>query len=225
MKQNRNIVSQVGQIARTYCRCAFGLKSAHPPFIQQLCRFLFYFLLLSVLKIHAEEPQIPRLPDLAIFKYQPCKRDPFISSEASRTLVTGENNIDHSISSRVVTRYVQTIVEVIQRELFIEGLSTGDEQGHAIAIINGVTFNQGDRIPLPVPARELVQLDELARTYGLPLHTNPSQLNSIFVEVGHVKPEGVEIVLPGFKVPLCELKYQGDNVPNAIQLERKKPSQ
>ena len=69
-----------------------------------------------------------------------------------------------------------------------------------------------------------MQLDELARTYGLPLEKSKGVRDSISVEVGEIKSSGVSIVLPGFKAALCELPYEGDSVPQPIQLERRHAS-
>ena len=171
-----------------------------------------------------QEVEIPRLPELYIFRYEPSKRDPFISALARRTIVAGESNLGMIASLSVVQQYLQTITTTIRQELFIGGLSTGDEHTRAIAVINGVVFTDGDRIPLPVRPEQLAQLRELARTYGLPLEPSPSQHNTIFVAVGAIKANGVSIVLPGFKGTLCELPYDGDDVHEKIQLERKHPS-
>jgi hypothetical protein len=73
---------------------------------------------------------------------------------------------------------------------------------------------------LPIGKEQLLQLDELAKTYGLPLERGEGR-ESILVEVGEIKSGGVSIVLPGFKAAICELSYEGDLVPQAIQLERK----
>jgi len=68
-----------------------------------------------------------------------------------------------------VQKYLQTITLAIQHELFIGGLSIGDENTRSMALINGVPFRRGDRIPLPIEKEQLLQLHELARMYGLPL--------------------------------------------------------
>jgi hypothetical protein len=162
------------------------------------------------------------LPDLYIFHYEPPPRDPFISSTASGTLVNVEANVRGIASGSVVQKYLQTITLAIQRELFIGGLSIGDEHTRSMALINGVSFGRGDRIPLPIEKEQLLQLDELARTYGLPLEKSEGSRDSISVEVGEIKSGGVSIVLPGFKAALCELPYEGDSVPQGIQLERKR---
>jgi len=168
------------------------------------------------------EVSLPKLPDLYVFQYDLPKRDPFISAAAIRTLVSSVANMRGIISGSVVQQYLQTITEAIKRELFIGGLSIGDGNARSMAIINGASFAEGDKIPLPIQSQQLQQLEELARTYGLPLANN-AQRDSIFVEVGIIKATGISILLPGFKASLCELPYEGDLIPQPIQLERKHP--
>jgi hypothetical protein len=170
----------------------------------------------------AQEVATPKLPDLYVFHYQPSRRDPFISSDARRTLVNGESELHGIASGSVVQQYLQTITDEIKRELFVGGLSVGDGESHSMAIINGVVFSQGDKIPVPIRSQQLAQLEALARTYGLPLEKN--QTNDILVEVGTIKSNGVSIALPGFKAALCDLPYEGDKPSQPIQLERKHPS-
>jgi hypothetical protein len=171
----------------------------------------------------AEDIQVPHLPDLFVYRYQPSHRDPFIGCQAKRTIVSGEATLEGINSGEVVQQYLQTITGTIQRELFIGGLSTGDDKTRSMVVINGVAFSEGDKIPLPVQPDQLVQLQELARTYGLPLEITQSQKDSINILVGTVHADGVSIILPGFKAALCELPFSGD-VPSAkVQLERKHP--
>jgi hypothetical protein len=172
----------------------------------------------------AQDAAPARLPDLYIFHYEPPPRDPFISSTAPSTLVNADGNVRGIVSGSLVQRYLQTITIAIRRELFIGGLSIGDENTRSMALINGVPFCRGDRIPLPMEKGQLLQLGELARTYGLPLERGGGSRDSVFVEVGEIKSGGVSIMLPGFKAALCELPYEGDSVPRAIQLERKHAS-
>jgi hypothetical protein len=172
----------------------------------------------------AQDTAPAHLPDLYIFHYEPARRDPFISSGAPSTLVNADANVGGIVSGSVVQKYLQTITLAIQRELFIGGLSVGDDNTRSMALINGVPFGRGDRIPLPIEKEQLLQLGELARTYGLPLEKGDGFRDSIFVEVGEIKSGGVSIMLPGFKAALCELPYEGDSVPRAVQLERKHAS-
>jgi hypothetical protein len=170
------------------------------------------------------EIDLPRLPELYIFRYRPQGRDPFISAEAKRTLVDGRTDPGGSFTAKAAQQYLDTIIQAIKNELFVEGVSTGDAVTRGVALINGVPFNQGEKIPLSIGRSELVQLEELAKTYGLPLEKAGSRKDSIVVEVGEIQSTGVMLLLPGFKSALCKLLYRGDYFPERIQLERRKPS-
>jgi hypothetical protein len=173
----------------------------------------------------AGEVIVPRLPDLYAFRYTPATRDPFISAEAGKTLVGKGVELDNSFSSKAAQRYLQTLVTAIQNDLFVEGVSTGEGNSHAIALINGVPFSETEKIPVTVPDTDLVQLTELARTYGLPLERDMSEKSTILLEVGPIDSSGVAILLPGFRAPLCKLPYVGDSGTERITLERKKKSE
>jgi hypothetical protein len=173
----------------------------------------------------AGEIILPRLPDLYAFRYTPAPRDPFISAEAGKTLVGKGVELDNSFSSKAAQRYLQTLVAAIQNDLFVEGVSTGEGKSHAIALINGVAFSETEKIPVTVPETDLVQLTELARTYGLPLERDMSEKSTILLEVGPIDSSGVAILLPGFRAPLCKLPYVGDSGTERITLERKKKSE
>ena len=184
-----------------------------------------YFILLVVCTSNlgfAGEVIVPRLPDLYAFRYTPAARDPFISANASKTLVGKGVELDNSFSSKAAQRYLQTLVAAIQNDLFVEGVSTGEGQSHAIALINGVAFSETEKIPVTVSETDLVQLTELARTYGLPLERDMSERSTILLEVGPIDSGGVAILLPGFRAPLCKLPYVGDSGAERITLERKK---
>ena len=168
---------------------------------------------------------VPRLPDLYAFRYTPVSRDPFISADAGKTLVGKGVELDNSFSSKAAQRYLQTLVAAIQNDLFVEGVSTGEGKSHAIALINGVAFSETEKIPVTVPDSDLVQLTELARTYGLPLERDMSEKSTILLEVGPIDSSGVAIILPGFRAPLCKLPYVGDSGTERITLERKKKSE
>src|SRR5262249_4057165 len=172
----------------------------------------------------AQDAGPPRLPNLYVFHYEAPQRDPFISSTAPRTLVDKDATAHGILSGSVVQKYIQTITLAIRGELFIGGLSVGDENTQSIALINGVLFRRGDRIPLPIDKEQLLQLDELARMYGLPLEKGDGLPDCIFVEVGEIRSSGVSILLPGFKAAIYELPYEGDSVPQVIHLERKPSS-
>jgi len=187
-----------------------------------------YFILLVVCTSNlgfAGEVIVPRLPDLYAFRYTPAARDPFISADAGKTLVGKGVELDNSFSSKAAQRYLQTLVAAIQNDLFVEGVSTGEGQGHAVALINGVAFSETEKIPVTVTETDLVQLTELARTYGLPLERDMSEKSTILLEVGPIDSGGVAILLPGFRAPLCKLPYVGDSGTERITLERKKKSE
>jgi hypothetical protein len=167
---------------------------------------------------------LPKLPDLFVFRYAAQGRDPFISAEAKQTLVNEGTDLGASFTTKAAQQYLDTIIQAIKKELFVEGVSTGDAATRGVALINGVAFTQGERLPLLIGQNELLQLEELAKTYGLPLEKAGGKKESIFVEVGLIQTTGVTILLPGFKSALCKLPYLGDYVPERIQLERKKPS-
>ena len=162
-----------------------------------------------------------QLPELVVFHYDPSRRDPFISAAAPRTLVTGEPQVNGVVSARILEQYLQMLSRLVRDELFVEGISTG-EADKSVALINGVEFHSGDRIPVPVPIDQIDQLKALAQSYGLPLSWMSHPSAGVLVQVGEIKPEGVCLVIPGFKSTLCEIAFEGDEAPNPIQLERKR---
>jgi hypothetical protein len=168
---------------------------------------------------------LPHLPDLYAFRYTPVARDPFISADAGKTLVGKGVELDNSFSSKAAQRYLQTLVAAIQNDLFVEGVSTGEGKSNAIALINGVAFSETEKIPVTLPENDLLQLSELARTYGLPLERDTNEKSTILLEVGPIDSSGVAILLPGFRAPLCKLPYVGDSGTERITLERKKKSE
>lgn len=163
-----------------------------------------------------------QLPDLNLFHYQAARRDPFISAAATRTLVAGERQLSGVISGRILEQYLQTLSRLIQKELFVEGISTGDEPVKAVALINGVEFRAGDSIPVPAQPEQISQLEALSHSYGLPLRRGVQQTDSVLFEVGQIRATGVCIVLPGFRTTLCEIPFEGDDISNQIQLERRR---
>jgi hypothetical protein len=189
-----------------------------------IVRFFCSFVLLGPGLAFGGEAIMPHLPDLYSFRYSPIARDPFISPEAGKTLVGHNLEVDSSFGSKAAQHYLQTLVRAIKNELFVEGVSTGDEGTHDIALINGVAFAEGEKIPVKISENDLVQLAELARTYGLPLERDRTEKNTILLAVGSIDPTGVAILLPGFKAPLCKLPYVGDTAEERITLERKKES-
>lgn len=165
-----------------------------------------------------------QLPELCLFQYHPAKRDPFISAAAARTLVSGESRVEGVVSGRILEQYLQTLSLLIQKELFVEGVSISEDQAKAVALINGVEFHTGDSLPVPAQPEQISQLEALSRTYGLPLRRGVQPSDSVLFEVGQIKATGVCIVLPGFKATLCEIPFEGDAVPNQVQLERRHSS-
>jgi hypothetical protein len=163
-----------------------------------------------------------QLPELYLFQYQPAQRDPFISATAARTLVSGEPRVEGVVSGRILEQYLQTLSRLIQKELFVEGVSISDDPAKAVALINGVEFRTGDSLPVPAQPEQISQLEALSRTYGLPLHRGVQPSDSVLFEVGQIKATGVRIVLPGFKATLCEIPFEGDNIPDQVQLERRR---
>jgi hypothetical protein len=185
-------------------------------------RSLYLFVLLGPVSAFSGEVIMPHLPDLYSFRYGPLVRDPFISPEANKTLVGHEVEIDSSFGSKAAQGYLQTLVQAIKDELFVEGVSTGDETSRGVALINGVAFGEGDKIPVTISENDLIQLSELARTYGLPLERDKTEKNTILLAIGSIDSAGVAILLSGFKAPLCRLPYVGDSAQERITLERNK---
>jgi hypothetical protein len=189
-------------------------------------RFTLSLVLLVALSDWAKSADaiLPRLPDLYVFRYVSPARDPFISADAKQTLVSGGIEPGGAFATKAAQQYLDTIIQAIKKELFVEGVSTGDSATRGVALINGVPFTQGERIPLSIGQSELLQLEELAKTYGLPLEKTNGQKGSIVVEVGQIQSTGVTLLLPGFRSALCKIAYRGDYRPERIQLERKQPS-
>jgi hypothetical protein len=183
--------------------------------------FLTFVLGCTVELANPADVIFPRLPDLYVFRYVPQGRDPFISADAKQTLVSGGMDSGGSFTTKAAQQYLDTIVQAIKKELFVEGVSTGDAMTRGVALINGVSFIQGEKIPLLIGQTELLQLEELAKTYGLPLEETSERRESILVEVGAIQTTGVTLLLPGFKSALCRLPYHGDYVLERIKLERR----
>jgi hypothetical protein len=186
--------------------------------------FLIVVSVVCVESARSADVVLPRLPDLYIFRYLPQGRDPFISAEAKQTLVSGRTDLGAPFTTKAAQQYLNTIIQAIKNELFVEGVSTGDTATRGVALINGIPFTQGEKIPLSIGQSELLQLEELAKTYGLPLEKTGGRKDSIFVEVGAIQTTGVTLLLPGFKSTLCKLPYHGDYFPERIRLERRRPS-
>ena len=163
------------------------------------------------------------LPDLYIYTYTMASRDPFISSEAPKTLLTEDHETSGIVSGDIVKRYLAWIVQLIKDDLSVGGISIGDTPRQSIALINGVDFHVGDPIPLETTKKELQGIQQLAGSYGLPLVTD--EKGSFVLEVGRVTEYGVDMVLPGFKAAIYKLRLAHDSVPATIQLGKKKKKQ
>jgi hypothetical protein len=161
-----------------------------------------------------------QLPDLYLYKYTMAQRDPFISADASNTLLKQNPEARGIISGDIVKQYLERIIQLIRDELYVGGVSIGDTPSQSIALINGVDFHVGDKIPLEITRKELLGIQQLAASYGLPLVTDAK--GSFVLEVGRVTENGVDLVLPGFKASIYQLPLARDTSPVAIQLEKKK---
>jgi hypothetical protein len=164
-----------------------------------------------------------QLPDLYIYNYKMAQRDPFISSDAPNTLLTENQETRGIVSGDFVKQYLERIIQLIKDELYVGGISIGDTPIQSIALINGVDFHVGDKIPLETTKKELQGIQQLAASYGLPLVTD--EKGSFVLEVGRVTENGVNLVLPGFKAAIYQLPLARDTAPAAIQLEKKKKRQ
>lgn len=164
-----------------------------------------------------------QLPDLYIYNYPMAPRDPFISSEAPKTLLTDDHEPSGIVSGDIVKRYLAWIVQLIKDDLYVGGISIGDTPRQSVALINGVDFHVGDTIPLETTKKQLQGIQQLAASYGLPLVTD--ERGSFLLEVGRVTENGVDLVLPGFKAAIYQLRLARDTVPATVMLGKKKKKQ
>jgi hypothetical protein len=164
-----------------------------------------------------------QLPDLYTYNYTSTQRDPFIASDAPNTLLSQNREIGGIVSGDIVRQYLASIIQLINEELYVGGISIGDTPVQSVALINGVDFHVGDKIPLQTTRKELQGIQQLAASYGLPLLTD--EKGSFVLEVGRVTENGVDLVLPGFKTAIYQLPLPRDTAPGAIQLESKKKRQ
>jgi hypothetical protein len=181
--------------------------------------YLVSLLLVSGSILHAQV----QLPDLYIYNYTMAQRDPFISSDATSTLLAENQGTRGIISGDFVKQYLKRIVQLIEDELYVGGVSIGDTPTQSIALINGVDFHIGDKIPLEISKKELQGIEQLTASYGLPLVTD--EKGSFVLEVGRVTENGIDLVLPGFKAAIYQLPLARDTAPVAVQLEKKKKRQ
>jgi hypothetical protein len=161
-----------------------------------------------------------QLPDLYTYNYAMSRRDPFISAGAPNTLVNDHQELRGIVSGDVVSRYLASIVQLIKSQLYVGGISIGDTPINSIALINGVAFHVGDKVPLDTASKDLQGIQQLAATYGLPLVTD--RKGAFVVEVSRVTESGVDLVLAGFKATIYHLPLPDDRASEAVRLERKK---
>jgi hypothetical protein len=159
------------------------------------------------------------LPELYTYEYVMSGRDPFISKDAPKTLLNDSRESSGIVSGDVIGRYLESIVRLIKGQLYVGGVSIGDTQIQSIALINGVAFRVGDKVPLEVSKKDLQNIEQLAASYGLPSFVNGKDL--LNVEVGRVTERGVDLVLPGFKAAIYHLPLPTDEASEAIRLQRK----
>jgi hypothetical protein len=179
----------------------------------------FALMVLASTSASALHGQVP-LPDLYIYNYTLGSRDPFISSEAPTTLLTENQGTVGIVSADIVRQYLERIIQLIKDELYVGGVSIGDTPIQSIALINGIDFHIGDKIPLEIAKKDLQGIQQLAASYGLPLSTD--EKGSFVLEVGRVTENGVELVLPGFKAAVYQLRLAHDAASTTIQLEKKR---
>jgi hypothetical protein len=180
-----------------------------------------YFALISLAIASANTLRAQvQLPDLYVYNYSSSQRDPFIDSDAPSTFLSQDREVPGIVSGDIVRQYLSRIIQLITEELYVGGVSIGDTPLQSIALINGVDFHLGDKIPLRTTKKELQGIQQLAASYGLPLVTD--EKGSFVLEVGRVTENGVDLVLPGFKAAIYQLPLARDTAPVAIQLEKKK---
>ncbi len=161
-----------------------------------------------------------QLPDLYSYHYTMTRRDPFISADAPKTIIDEHQEPRGIVSGDIVSRYLENIVKLIKNQLYLGGISIGDTPFESIALINGVDFHVGDKVPLDAASKDLQSIQQLAATYGLPLVTD--QKGTFVVEVGRVSENGVDLVLPGFKAVIYHLPLPNDSASDVVRLEKKK---
>ena len=172
-------------------------------------------LLGSALSLYAQV----ELPELDIYNYLPSQRDPFISSRALTTLLDERVEIPGVASTELMHRFLEKLTKSIKDQLSVGGLSTDDNQLDATALINGMTFHQGDTVPLDLDDKTLRELDQLAQSFGLTLTRTPE--NAIAIEIGRISSVGVDFQLPGFRASICQLPLETDEPSTTIKLTKK----
>jgi hypothetical protein len=160
------------------------------------------------------------LPDIDVYNYSRTQRDPFLSARAPTTFLNERAEIAGVASGELIGKFLEKLTASIKDQLFVGGVSTDDRLEDGMALINGVAFRVGDRIPLPVDPKTLTELDQLALSFGLTLVRTVD--NTIAIEVGRISGTGVDLMLPGFRASICQLPLERDEATNAVILERKR---
>ena len=176
---------------------------------------LFFLFFVSAAGLHAQV----ELPDIDIYNYLQTQRDPFISAQAPTTFLNERTEIPGVASSELIGKFLEKLTASIKDQLFVGGVSTDDRLEDGMALIDGIAFRVGDRIPLEVDAKTLSELDQLAQSFGLTLER--ARDHTIAIEVGRISSAGVDLMLPGFKASICQLPLERDEAINAVKLERK----
>ena len=178
-------------------------------------QLLFFLLFASAACLRAQV----ELPDIDIYNYSQTQRDPFISAHAATTLLNERAEIAGVANGELIGKFLEKLTASIKDQLFVGGVSTDDRLEDGMALINGIAFRAGDRIPLDVDPKTLSELDQLAQSFGLTLARATD--NTIAIEVGRISGAGVDLMLPGFRASICQLPLERDEAINAVKLERK----
>jgi hypothetical protein len=181
-------------------------------------RFLVIILVVvaSESMVHAQV----QLPDLYVYNYAIGQRDPFISADSPTTLLTNKEENYGIVGGDSIKQYLERVIRLIKDELSVGGVSIGDTPFESMALINGVGFHIGDKIPLETTKKEVQGIQQLTASYGLRLVTDDK--GSPVLEVGRITENGVDLVLPGFQASIYQLKLPRDAPPATIQLETKR---
>jgi hypothetical protein len=176
---------------------------------------LFSIFFAGATALHAQV----ELPDIDIYNYPQTGRDPFISAQAPTTFLSERSELAGVSNGELIRRFLEKLTASIKDQLIVGGVSTDDSLADGMALINGVTFRPGDRIPLEVDPKTLNELDQLAQSFGLTLERATD--TAIAIEVGRISDSGVDLVLPGFRSSICQLPFARNQALSAIKLERK----
>jgi hypothetical protein len=158
------------------------------------------------------------LPDIDVYNYPQTGRDPFISAQAPTTFLSERSELAGVSNGELIRRFLEKLTASIKDQLIVGGVSTDDSLADGMALINGVTFRAGDRIPLELDQKTLNELDQLAQSFGLTLERATD--TAIGIEVGRISQSGVDLVLPGFRSSICQLPLERQAL-GAVKLQRK----